>query len=232
LVADKLIWLPEAGVGYYPVAQQPYDYEYWQRYRRMDKTYMAQQLTRARIDLVRRHWRSRVVDIGIGGGRFLEEYPHHAMGYDVNPHARAHLTLTARWQDAYAAQFEAGTFWDSLEHIADPTQLLANVTQWIFVSIPIFKNVTAVIESKHYRKDEHFWYFTHNGFVRFMEVQGFTMREQNDAEVKCGRESIASYAFQRVQPAGQGGGQMPLKGLVTELSAVVDGPEIGCTAAG
>lgn len=231
LAENKLIWLPEQGIGYYPVTAQPYDDKYWERYRRMDNTHMARLLTKARIDLVTEYWRGKILDIGIGGGLFVDSYPHYALGYDVNPHAAAHLTVIGRWQDPYEARFEVGTFWDSLEHIADPTLLLANITQWAFVSIPIFKNLTAVIESKHYRKDEHFWYFTHNGFLRFMEVQGFAMKLHSFEETRLGRESISSYAFQRVA-APPAVPQLSLPGLVTEKVGPVDGPVLNAMALG
>jgi len=194
------MWLPEYGIGWYPVQAQPYDELYWNRYRAMDDTAMGRALTTARIDLVRRHWNngSGVVDIGVGGGRFVRDYPGRATGFDVNPTAVKWLRSMGRWEDPYSHDIDVACFWDSLEHIADPTDLLARIKQKVFVSIPIFQSATHVVTSKHYRKDEHYWYFTLTGFIYFMGLCGFECVEYSDQETCLGREGIGSFAFTRV----------------------------------
>ena len=108
---------------------------------------MGAALTQARIDLVRRHFDGQVVDIGIGGGRFVTESG--AMGFDVNPEAVDWLKAQERYYDPYQHHAEAVTCWDSLEHIPEPEKLLDHVGEWLFVSMPIYKDQADCLASKH-----------------------------------------------------------------------------------
>ena len=47
--------------------------------------------------------------------------------------------------DPYVVPFEAMTLWDVLEHIPDFQALLANVREWLFVSLPIFRDAEHVL---------------------------------------------------------------------------------------
>lgn len=186
-------------MGFYPVTEQPYDSAYWERYRLMDKTTVGQVLTKMRVDLVRKYVSTRVqvLDVGIGGGRFVDEC-FNAVGYDINPEAVAWLTNRRQYRDPYeVARVAAMSFWDSLEHIHELTPLLAKCVGHVFVSIPIFTGPEHVLQSKHYRKDEHCWYFTTLGFVNFMDAAGFDCLERNTMEQTAGREGIETFVFLR-----------------------------------
>ena len=137
-----------------------------------------------------------MVDIGIGGGRFVTEHPN-AKGFDINPEAVAWLQWTGNWVDPYSSIVEAATFWDSLEHIHDPRPLLRNVRRYCFVSLPIFKDCNHILRSKHYRQDEHCWYFTRRGIVLFMKAFGFEQIKVCTMEQACGREDIETFVFGR-----------------------------------
>lgn len=192
-----LQWLPELGVGYYPVQEQPYNAAYWQRYRDMDQTPTGAELTVSRIGLVDRHYRGPLIDVGIGGGRFVEDRPG-TYGYDVNPLAVEWLQTAGAYWNPYKCPCEAASFWDSLEHIHRPDVLLRNVSGWVFGSMPIYMDAEHILRSKHFRKDEHCWYFTRAGLERFMARLGFALREWNTMEQDAGREDIHSFAFERV----------------------------------
>ncbi len=193
-----LVWLPELGMGRYPVpAERPYNYEYFARYQQMGNTDMGLALTQARINLVARHYQGRVLDVGIGSGQFVNERPE-TLGFDVNPASITWLKQQNKWLNLYDNDSPALTFWDSLEHIDDPSAAVAKATQWVFVSIPIFDGAEHILTSKHYRKDEHIWYWTHGGFIRWFAEQGFTCVEHNRIEIDLGRDEIGSYAFKRV----------------------------------
>lgn len=82
---NGLVWLPELGMGRYPVPQaRPYDAGYFARYQQMADTQLGQSLTAARIQLVARHYQGALLDVGIGSGQFVEARPQ-TRGYDVNP---------------------------------------------------------------------------------------------------------------------------------------------------
>jgi len=193
---NKLEWLPEIGIGWFPVTANPYDANYWNNYRRLDATFTGLQLTDMRMDMVTRHTKGAVVDIGIGGGRFVENMAG-ARGFDVNPQAVAWLHERGLWLDPYAAPVHAATFWDSLEHIHEPSALFANIEQWAFISTPVYLDADDVMRSKHYKREEHCWYFTVEGLRRFMFLGGFEMVEHNGMEREAGRDSIDSFAFKR-----------------------------------
>lgn len=172
-----------------------YSGPYFAKYQALDATPMGQALTAARVAMVRRHHQGEVVDIGIGGGRFVLEA--NARGFDVNGEAKSWLVKHDRWQDPYTAHAAALTFWDSLEHIPDPEQIVASAEQWVFVSMPIYQDSRHCLKSKHFKPGEHLWFFTDWGFIGWMDRQGFDMIERNDIESTLGREEILSYAFRR-----------------------------------
>lgn len=192
-----LQWLPELEIGWYPVSANLYGDAYWQEYRARDETPAGARLTAMRCAFVAKHWPGDVVDIGIGGGRFVRENPY-ASGYDINPRAVAWLKANGRWCDPYRSMVDAITCWDSLEHIHDPGPLLDRVQRWVFVSIPIFADCEDVLRSRHFKKDEHVWYFTRAGLARFMRRFGFALVANNGMEQLAGREQIESFAFERV----------------------------------
>jgi hypothetical protein len=194
---NTLQWLPELGVGYYPISGQPYDQQYFQRYLELGQTEIGKALNSFRVNFVNKFTDERVVDIGIGAGDFMIQHGD-CLGYDVNPYGKKFLrdnNLTA-----FPMQFEypVMTFWDSIEHIEDVNKLLKNCQQWAFISTPIYRDAQHVLESKHFRKDEHCWYFTHEGLKKFMNTLGFVCLEHNMKETELGREDIGTYAFKRV----------------------------------
>lgn len=89
------------------------------------------------------------------------------------------------------------TFWDSLEHIPEPEVVLKGIGEWAFVSMPIYKDAKDCLASKHYKPGEHLHYFTLEGFITWMDRQGFEVMEINHAESELGREGITSFAFHR-----------------------------------
>ena len=198
---DGLTWYPERGFGYYPVRGNGtvYDRAYFEKYVGYAQTELGQQLTAARIGLVLRHMPcGELLDIGIGSGAFVQARNYFAptFGFDINPAAVAWLMQRDLYRDPITGSIEGMTFWDSLEHLPDPQQYLAQAT-WAFLTLPIFTGPDHVLASKHFRRDEHIWYFTRGGLIRWMEAQGFRCVEHNTMETLLGREDIHSFAFQK-----------------------------------
>lgn len=192
-----LVWLPEIGMGRFPVPKdRPYDESYFSRYQSMADTPMGQQLTAARIQFVARHYQGPVLDVGIGSGQFVSCYPG-ALGFDVNPAGVEWLHGRNTYADLYACRWRALTMWDVLEHIDDPERAVHQAKEFVFVSLPIFEGAEHILSSRHYRKDEHIWYWTHEGLLKWFKAQGFTCVEHNTIESMLGRDGISSYAFHR-----------------------------------
>ena len=200
---EELIWWPESGMGYFPVDQRlgVYDAGYWAKYVAMDASPMGQRLQRARVDFVERHLGSNaeLIDVGIGAGGFLTERNRRGLptfGTDVNPIALEWLSERGLWRDPCTDPVGALSFWDCLEHIPEPDPLLAPA-DFVFVSLPIFEGPEHVLRSKHFRKDEHCWYWTRDGLIAWMARRGFACAEHNTMESVLGREDIHSFAFLR-----------------------------------
>lgn len=198
-----LIWWPGMGMGFYPVEQNGvYGEEYWKKYAGYATTDRGRELTRRRVELVEKYAHAvPVVDIGIGCGQFVETRGGPTYGFDVNPVAVEWLNQHSLWRNPYKEPPQAITCWDSLEHIEKPAMLLLKVYRLVFVSIPIFRDMTHVLQSRHFRKDEHYWYFTQDGFVKWMADLGFTLLEENRMEEECGREDIGTFVFERESKA-------------------------------
>lgn len=198
-IKSGLVWLPELGMGRYPVPKdRPYDADYFSRYQELADTDLGRELTAARIRLVARHYTGSVLDVGIGAGQFVTARPE-TKGFDINPAGVEWLKERGAWANLYRDRFPALTFWDSLEHIDRPDVAVARAEKWVFVSVPIFSGAEHVIRSRHFRRDEHIWYWTHDGLVAWFGEQGFELVESNGIETQLGREGIGSYAFARVE---------------------------------
>lgn len=198
-LTNTLLWSEELGQGWHTAPPMDYTGDYFAHYQALDATPMGAALTRARVELVSKFVKpDTVLDIGIGGGRFVEESG--GYGYDVSNEAIQWLCQSRRHLDPYlpGVNVEAVSCWDSLEHIPDPERLLTRVQRWLFVSMPIYTGLADVLASKHYKPGEHLHYWTFPGFVAWCERQGFQLVEANHAETELGREGITSFAFKRV----------------------------------
>jgi Methyltransferase domain len=201
LAAERLMWFPEAGCGYFPVAPSSdvYDAAYFSKYEAYAETPMGKALNVARLSLVARHYAGHLVDVGIGAGSFVAARGANTDGYDINPVAVEWLNRRDKWWNPRTRPCDAVSMWDALEHIPDFAALLDHVRAFVFVSVPIFEGPDHVLASKHYRRDEHCWYFTTPGFVDMMWCLGWQCVEVNEEEIKLGRDSIASFAFRRYE---------------------------------
>ncbi|MEB5973475.1 class I SAM-dependent methyltransferase [Pantoea dispersa] len=197
-VDSELVFFPELGIGRYPVPKErPYNEDYFQRYLKMADTEVGRQLTIARMELVSRHYSGPVLDVGIGAGQFVSMRPL-TYGYDVNPAGVEWLRAKGLFVDLYQTTFPALTMWDVLEHIDDPEEAVSRAGDYVFVSIPIFRDSADITASHHFRKDEHIWYFTDDGLRRWFKQQGFECVEHNRKECELGRKGIGTYAFKRI----------------------------------
>jgi hypothetical protein len=201
IAAQRLVWFPEVGVGYFPVAPAVniYDDAYFNKYVEYGQTEMGQRLNVARMSLVNRHYQGHLVDVGIGSGSFIDRRPN-THGYDVNTRAVEWLNRRDLWWNPYTRRCRAASLWDVLEHIPDFPALLERVDEFVFASLPIFEGPDDVLKSRHYRKDEHVWYFTIAGLIHVMSGFGWQCLEVNHDESRLGRDGIGSFAFRRREP--------------------------------
>lgn len=217
IAAHRLHWMEPIGIGFLdcdtftgPDGEKPapYDDAYFAKYRDMADSEVGAALNKFRSDLVCR-WApldcqgtATLLDVGIGDGAFLRSVSYlawlKAYGCDINPAGIAYLIENGQLASfEEPAAFDVVTFWDSLEHIRDPRPALAAARQVALVSIPIFTDAAHAVTSRHFRPDEHFWYFTRHGFIQFADQEGFDCIDVLATETALGRDSIETFVLRR-----------------------------------
>jgi hypothetical protein len=176
----------------------PYDNTYLDKIKAKTK---KKEINKLRKEIVDEHAPSgMVLDIGCGDMSFINTI-HRAYGYDVIPEVVAELKEKSIYRnpiEQFPSDVTAVTMWDSLEHMPEPKILLSKIPCKLFVSIPIIKDIRRVRQSVHYRPNEHYWYFTNNGFINYMFNMDFQCIDHNEHETTAGREDISTYVFRRV----------------------------------
>lgn len=200
---EELSWCQKEGIMYQTDMSRSVDYgeDYFNKYCNYEETQIAQRLNQGRTSITGRYCNS-ILDIGIGSGEFIKNCKIRAYGYDINP-------LGIQWlkdKDLYINPYESMPnvdglcFWDSLEHIPDPNALLSKIKsgQYVFISIPIFDDLGKIKQSKHYRPDEHYYYFTKDGMIKYMTDSNFKILDVSDFEILAGREGIYTFVFRKI----------------------------------
>tara|TARA_Y100000389_G_scaffold204994_1_gene261743 strand:- start:7989 stop:8648 length:660 start_codon:yes stop_codon:yes gene_type:complete len=178
-----------------------YSKEYFNKYISYENTEISKKLNEFRTHITSKYCNS-VLDIGIGSGEFIKKYKNKTFGYDINPYAITMLKEKDIYLDPYSENLDdidGFTMWDVLEHIKNPDILLNKIpkNKIVIVSIPVFDNILKVKQSKHYRPNEHYYYYTINGLISFFSEMNYIILEVSDQESVCGRENIMSFVFQK-----------------------------------
>lgn len=179
-----------------------YDEHYFEKYVNYEGTPTAILLNKTRTNVTEKYCKKSILDIGIGSGDFIKSSKLKVYGFDINPCGIKWLKFHKLYVDPYCSvpdDIEGWTFWDSLEHFPEPQKILKAIkpSNYVFIAMPMFIDILKVRESKHYRPDEHYYYFTPFGMIKYMIDSGFKFIEHNDAETKAGRQDILTFVFQR-----------------------------------
>lgn len=201
---DLLFWNEEEELGYYPVKGLPYDDSYFRDSVRNSKSPIAERLNKFRTKLVNSYVKRKrlVLDFGVGCGQFLH-WRGNCLGYDICDKAVDWLAKEGLFFNPYTEDLdergiEGVTFFDSLEHLHNPAEILDRITgQHVFISLPIFRDKDHVLKSKHLKTREHFWYFTQRSLRALMTNCGFNFLDCLDDETRIGREDIWTFVFRR-----------------------------------
>lgn len=182
-----------------------YDQAYWDKYVKYEKTDLGRKLDYKRVKFLcenidRKISDYSILDVGIGSGSFLKwlnsnEDVKRIYGHDINKIAKEWL-VNHKMFLSDETEIDIMTFWDSLEHIPNPTDFItAYKPKYVFMSLPIFRDYKHIINSKHFRPHEHIWYFTEEGLLDLFEDIGYEIYSRNKFEIELGREDIYSYCF-------------------------------------
>jgi hypothetical protein len=178
-----------------------YDKDYYDNYKNLEKTEMSFHLNKERYELVKKYSKGNVFDIGVGCGTFIMCCKDiDCFGYDINPFSVSWLKDKNIFLNPYlegTEEISCWTMWDALEHFKDPQEILCKIKKndTLIISIPIFENFLNLKKDKHFKPNEHFFYFTHYGLVSFLTNFGFTILHFDDFETKIGRHNINRYVF-------------------------------------
>lgn len=182
-----------------------YDKAYFEKYTRYENTEISKKLNTFRVNFSNKYATTNyLLDFGIGSGEFIKNNQEKfCLGYDINEHGINWLKEQSRFLDPYKDNMlhvSVITFWDSLEHLREPTDILNRMVpgQVACISIPVFDNLFKLKENKHYRPGEHFFYPTIPGMIRYMKLNSFECLEVSDQETLAGRENIFSFAFKKI----------------------------------
>ncbi len=203
-IGSQFLWLPDLGFGYYPAFDCKT--EYFEEYKALEGSVCCEEINKVRVDMVNAQiGDARLLDFGIGAGTFIEARGKGiTFGYDRDGNGVKWLIDQGLWLDPYGMEsIEHVSFWDAFEHLEHPEPILRKVTGFVFMSLPIFEGVDHILQSKHYKKNEHFWYFTVTGLIQWMKRQGFGCVACHDKEVAAGREDVGSFVFKRMAAAGE-----------------------------
>lgn len=188
------------GIGYQKDMSHlvSYNEDYFNKCLSYEDREIALKINRGRIGLVNHYFDGPVLDIGVGSGEFIKKRPK-TYGYDINPVAVEWLKEHGRFSNRFE-DFMCFTFWDVIEHVPDPGKYFDRIPRWayVFTSIPVFEDLTKIRKSKHYRPNEHLYYFTKNGLINWMQHYGFLFLQMQDFEIDAGREDIYTFAFRKV----------------------------------
>lgn len=178
-----------------------YGQSYFDNYVSYSGSEIAIKLNEARERITSRYCKV-ILDIGIGSGEFILYSSLDAFGFDINPCGVEWLMDRGKYIDPYLSipeEIDGLCFWDSLEHMSKPSSLLnrCRANAYIFISMPIYPSLNEIVVSKHFKLNEHFYYFTRAGLIEYMGILGYVCIEVNNDETIAGREGIESFAFRR-----------------------------------
>lgn len=183
-------------------AEDVYDVAYIAKYEGYEKTDLGKSINDHRLLFVKELSKNvKIVDVGVGSGQFM--YSQDCLGYDVNPSMVKRLEAEGRFVNVYSKEemedegINCLTFWDSFEHISDPSMILRNLPprSIVFMCIPIFRNKCKLEDWVHYREDEHYHYFTNLGLLNYMKDNGFIVTQFSEQETIMGRDDVYTYCF-------------------------------------
>lgn len=212
-----LIWDTEKRIGYLKPLKDSskiYNEEYWEIYKKYESSPIADNLLRARISftlqnipmdeyMIMEKLDINICDVGIGSGSFVSKLntgilKGNVYGSDINPTAVKFLEERHMLIDPLDQWVDVLTMWDVLEHMEDPEGYIRDVNaKYVFLSMPIYKDIDHLLTSKHLKPNEHIWYYTEDALVEMFEGLGYNLIDVSDVETVIGRDSIVSFAFKK-----------------------------------
>jgi len=152
---------------------------YLEKYKQLATTPLSRKIHLARWNLIYKYLKFGVIlDYGCGPNTFNSYAPveYTVFGYDINPECKQ--------SKIPEVNFNAVTFWDSLEHIHNFYNEIEKLKpDYLFISTPNLKSVkNGIIDWKHYRPQEHIYYFDIDSLIVILANLGYKILESNYIE--------------------------------------------------
>lgn len=159
-----------------------YDVGYYKKYVGYEHSDLNHKIQCERSNLVFKYLKKgTLLDFGCGSGAFLKycESKLDVKGFDINPNT-GNLNFSNLFDD-----YEAVTFWDSLEHVKNPKKVLKALNPYyVFICTPSTDDIDLnnILNWRHYRPKEHIHYFSKDSLEKLLDSCGYGLLEFNYKE--------------------------------------------------
>lgn len=189
-LVDDLHLCNECGLISSEMKSDPFIYGkyYMIHYERYEKSEIGRKIQELRHDLIVRHIKpiigSKILDFGCGVGNFVRYCNRNSIetyGFDINPYLDF-------WDIAVLLKdYDAMTFWDSLEHLANPREIIKGLGfRYVFISTPCVDDFAGDKKElptwRHYRPQEHIHYFGEESLKSLLTSCDYKVIEWNYKE--------------------------------------------------
>ena len=150
-----------------------------------------------------------ILDVGYNTGGFLKlalQYEYKPYGIEVNKYAikQSPWIQNISWDEVGDIDFKLVSFFDSLEHMRNLEVLRSMRTAFILVSFPDVgdRDIEALKTWKHYRPNEHLFYFNRYTLKGLMNNIGYDLIVYENVEGPI-REDITTGIFKKGRENGK-----------------------------
>ena len=177
-----------------------YDLEYHLKFVERANTELGKRIYQARWRLIEKHCYGKftLLDYGCASGAFHRSGNNgfECYGFDINP--------SCGFTEMPSEAIDILTLWDVIEHLPAPIWVIKEwKPEFIFIATPNIDAAPNDIKAwKHYRPDEHLYYFNLKGLSAMLMALGYEILEHNFDEgalrdSKC-PEAILTVVARRV----------------------------------
>ena len=183
----------------------PYEDEYFKNYVNLKNTNISKKLNNFRTKISSKYAKTgMILDVGVGSGEFIQKSKNKVFGFDINPNGIKWLKDENKYLNPYTddiSKIKVFTLWDTLEHMVNPCYFLSLLkkNQIAIITLPIYDNFLRLTLSKHFKKNEHLYYWTNESFEWHMEQNEFKIIECSEEENKCGRQGVKTFVCKKIK---------------------------------
>lgn len=125
---------------------------------------------------------ARVLELGPGTGMMMQVMRRHCRsvdGFDLAPTE----FVTVREDEAKQRRWDLLVACDVIEHIPEIDSLFDYDFDWAYISTPCRPDdVKAMANWRHFKPNQHLWYFTRDELARWFESKGYEVRYAGHTE--------------------------------------------------